>query len=206
MTRLQSQVLEFMRAFQQDAAEPGIERIPSHQTFGLGMNLIKEEHKELQHANSARDRKDALGDLLYVTYWMANAHGFDLPSVQESLIHAGAPMVDIIHRLGNSETMADRRILIQLLVASCYAVAQNYGFEMAPITDEIHRSNMSKMWTDLEHTSHWERFHNPDGQPELKVVFTTVPHTVRNDIRRLVVARVSDGKIIKSPSYSEAQL
>jgi hypothetical protein len=206
MTKLQSQVLEFMRVFQQDAAEPGIERIPSHKTFGLGMNLIKEEHKELQQAKTDRDRKDALGDLLYVSYWMANAHGFDLNSVQECHIHAGAPMVDIIRRLENSETMGDRRILIQLLIASTYKLARNHGFEMAPITDEIHRSNMSKMWTDLEHTSHWERFHNPSGEPELRVVFTTVPHTVRNDIRRLVVARVSDGKIIKSPSYSKAQL
>jgi hypothetical protein len=202
MTKLQSQVLEFMRVFQQDAAEPGIERIPSHQTFGLGMNLIKEEHKELLEANCARDRKDALGDLLYVAYWMANAHGFVIKEYTDTQFARECDIGYFIGILEESETMPERYASISMLIIAIYNNAKGLGFEMGPITDEIHRSNMSKMWTDFEHTSHWERFHNPNGEPELRVIFKTVPHTVRNDIRRLVVARVSDGKIIKSPSFS----
>jgi NTP pyrophosphatase (non-canonical NTP hydrolase) len=139
MTKLQKQVQEFMEAFQQDCSS--VQRMPSQATFDLGMKLITEERNELQGAETLTDRKDAIGDLLYVVYWMANAHGLD----------------------------------------------------MEAITDEIHRSNMSKMWTDEEIA-------------QINASVKVIHSLAIGNPRRHVVVRVSDGKVIKSPSYSPAQL
>jgi NTP pyrophosphatase (non-canonical NTP hydrolase) len=153
MTKLQKQVQEFMEAFQQDCSS--VQRMPSQATFDLGMKLITEERNELQGAETLTDRKDAIGDLLYVVYWMANAHGLD----------------------------------------------------MEAITDEIHRSNMSKMWTDEEIAQLIPKTISTRGICARLNASVKVIHSLAiGNPRRHVVVRVSDGKVIKSPSYSPAQL
>jgi predicted HAD superfamily Cof-like phosphohydrolase len=139
MTKHQLQVEEFHLAF--GLTVNYRPTIPSEKDIQLRRNLINEEAKEFNEAETIRDVKDALGDLLYVFY----------------------------------------------------GAAITYGIDLEPVVDEIHRSNMSKMWTDEEIKS----------LPEDCTVANTF--STKTD-RRHVVKRKADGKVIKSPSYSPAKL
>lgn len=63
---------------------------------------------------------------------------------------------------------------------------------MEPVFREVHRSNMSKAWKDLDEVAahavpdECELLANPDGT--------------------YIVRRKSDGKVIKSPTYSPADV
>lgn len=88
MTPEQQDVLHFMRMFDQPLEV--VPKLPAEDVQDLAYALIHEELAEFREAINAKDIikcADALGDLLYVVYWGANAFGFDLK-----------PVFDEIHR------------------------------------------------------------------------------------------------------------
>jgi hypothetical protein len=92
-----------------------------------------------------------------------------------------------------------------------FGAAVAYGIDIEPVFAEIHRSNMSKLWTwreimDVEAGRNVTSmgvvggdFHN------LYDIRNTDPIESGIDERVYVVTR-KDGKVIKSPGYSEADL
>jgi predicted HAD superfamily Cof-like phosphohydrolase len=78
----QKSVLEFMRTFQQPIEV--YPKIPPEEVQTLAYALIREELSEFKEAMNNKDLiacADAIGDLLYVVYWAANAFGFDAQPV-----------------------------------------------------------------------------------------------------------------------------
>jgi hypothetical protein len=183
-------------------AEPSL---PPENVFQCGLGLIREEFKELTDAETMTDRKDAIGDLLYVINWMANAHGVELPrsinwheSWTEQIPAASVFNViseSIAHWIVELEarhSFRDRHVVIELLESSARNMSVVHGINIDAVTDEIHRSNMTKMWTDDE------TLKLPHG--------LQIKSSLPSGERRHVVTRISDGKVIKSPSYSAARL
>jgi len=71
------------------------------------------------------------------------------------------------------------------------------GIDIGPVFAEIHRSNMSKLWTAKEVT---DVTLLPAGATAVLDV------TVTDSAHRSHVVTASDGKVIKSPSYSRADV
>lgn len=92
--------------------------------------------------------------------------------------------------------------IVNRVRAECVRIGFNYegGF------DEVHRSNMSKLWTLLESKKYAEWCMN-ENQPH-DLTFRSVANVNPNDtaLKCLVANRRSDNKVIKSPSYSPANL
>ncbi len=80
--------------------------------------------------------------------------------------------------------------------------AIEYGIDIQAVFDEVHRSNMSKLWTRDEWQSRSQEFketHSFSYDDQYKGA------PMRGDVKILSVLR-SDGKVIKSPSYSPADI
>lgn len=90
-----------------------------------------------------------------------------------------------------AKTLTEVKDALGDLLYVVYGAAICYGIDLEPIFEEIHRSNMTKLWTDEEVKS----------LPIFCVVFSSLP----SGERRHVVKR-NDGKVIKSPSYTPANL
>jgi predicted HAD superfamily Cof-like phosphohydrolase len=82
-------------------------------------------------------------------------------------------------------------------VAYC-GTAAACGINMEPVFAEVHQSNMTKLWTDAEYTCY--DFNIPLTFELAKPLNPTNPH------KRCYIARNKDGKVIKSPSYSPANI
>lgn len=81
--------------------------------------------------------------------------------------------------VGVADALAD-------LLYVVYGAAVTYGIDMEPVFAEVHRSNMTKVWPSSEGV--------PEGCHAMAVS------------GGFVVKRTDDGKVIKPPTYSKADL
>ncbi len=94
----------------------------------------------------------------------------------------------------NIEAMSDASTDLKYVT---FGADLEFGFESQELFNEVQRSNMSKRWTRAERRSHYE--------PPLNFEFTG-EHEDGPDDERCYIAKRTDGKIIKSPSYSPADI
>lgn len=73
-----------------------------------------------------------------------------------------------------------------------YGAAHEFGIPLDAVVAEIHRSNMTKLWTEEEAE---EALRNPDRYPEDKR-----PHRAIRTAAGVVTQR-ADGKVLKGPRY-----
>lgn len=152
--------------------------------------LIQEEFSEYLNATSPIDRLDALCDLMYVVAGTA-----DVLSLQAGVI-ANIPLANAIGDLtsellkhplcqqGLTRGLSKSYPAIELLGQQC----SNFFAAF----DEVHRSNMSKLWT-TEQIQPLVR----DADKDFFLV---------DSLKQLWVCRNKAGKVIKPPTYSPAQL
>lgn len=170
-----------------------------------GNNLAEEGVKKARIAIA-----DALGDLAYVIYGAGVTYGINIieaPSPdafgQDSVAMIFVKMGDLIsamnyrHLVGMNRALGD---LIDIVWETSFA----HNIPLDSVVREIHRSNMTKLHTDGEILSICgaQILENRD---ELKV-FGGTARRIADDDRAWIVKRYPDGKVIKSPSYSPANL
>jgi predicted HAD superfamily Cof-like phosphohydrolase len=94
-----------------------------------------------------------------------------------------------------AKTLEEKIDALGDLLYVVYGAGLAYGVDLEPVFTEIHRSNMTKAWTGLEVSSQPAEFW------ELNEAEQT-----NNEERSFVVKRKKDGKVLKSPSYSPADI
>jgi NTP pyrophosphatase (non-canonical NTP hydrolase) len=77
------------------------------------------------------------------------------------------------------------------------SAALELGIDLEPVLDEVHRSNMSKAWTPKEWGAAFI-----SGRVEREGLTATFT----DDLIQTVCVNRADGKIIKSPSFSRANI
>lgn len=95
---------------------------------------------------------------------------------------------------GREELLVEVADALGDLLYVVYGAAVTYGIDLEPVFNEIHRSNMSKLWT------HEEADHYCSHGILDKEVLTF------SEVGDKLIAQRSDHKIIKSPSYSPVNL
>lgn len=162
MTNEQTLVSQFMNLFKQKVRiRP---EIPSLDERRLRAKLIMEE---------ALETIEALGFYARSGEYLVQADDIKLYPSEE-----GPDLVEI------ADGLADLHY-----VGYC-GTAAACGIDMEPVFAEIHRSNMSKMWTE------------EDLKQQKALYPTGVVENYGGGLYRILV----DGKVIKSPSYSPANV
>lgn len=196
-------VREFHRAFLVDC--PKQPAIPSRDIAVLRSSLIDEERLELVCATTPVGVLDAIADLLYVVHGAALAYGFNGNQVEAALdaVRRSSPSrpwtrKEVIAGIDEERlelfvatTPADAMDAIAGLLYVVHRAAPAYGFngeQVEAAFREVHRSNMSKLWTREE------------------VDAGIGDNIARPVLGEMFVVTRPDGKVVKSPSYSPAQL
>ena len=187
-------VKEFMQAFGQECPEkPGI---PSIETRLLRWALINEEGcVELDRASSRLEEFDAVLDSRYVALGTAIAYGVQEENICLSHVLEGLPLDELNTNLLKATTDSAVRFWVNHILGWVSLAEIQLGFHSWQIHEgfnEVHRSNMSKFWTPTQANL---RFYQ-DGDIFIK----PTPNS------GLVVVTNQSGKVIKSPSYSPANL
>ncbi len=165
MTREQGKVKEFMQTFGQ--ATPDKPTVPDAKTRELRVKLLLEEVLELAEASGVQ---------------VITEHGQLIESTSDLSISVNPALTPNL--VGVADALADIDYVMQ-------GAAVAYGLDLEPFCDEVHRSNMTKLWK-LDEVS---------GTPALNI--TRVQD--KGDGRVCLVKNES-GKVLKSPSYSAANL
>lgn len=196
MTTEQKQVHEFMQAFGQET--PDKPTVPSLEVRKLRAKLVIEECLELI---------DALGLSMQLTELPAGYDGGTQINVRSSTLiefHESKPM----SLLETADALAD----LDYVGPKGTAIA--CGIDMEPIFAEVHRSNMSKMWTteevlEFSGTGASLRSFPIDsfvGASNRQGNFKFIKKNLEEKSDRCWICLNSDSKVIKSPSYSPANL
>lgn len=215
-----AQVAEFHAAFQYRQPEPLHPDLSDSTTNKLRPDLIREEVLELHDAHKSGDRigmLDACCDIQYVVSGAYLAWGF------RRMLNGTVDMIDprkihdieahIVAMLGMTrqletaaqlvlemQTFTILRDLQSRLTKAVYHLGFMPCFEDA--FAEVHRSNMSKIWSKSQ-----AKDTMIDGlvrEPTGMIYPSGVYEFLETDCG--FIARNTAGKIIKSPSYSPAEL
>jgi hypothetical protein len=179
MTKGQTQVAEFMTKFGQEVPKSPIQL--DEKTAKLRAALILEEAfetitKGLGLSVRLVDSYENHSSDFTVKEGSLNCLTFDFKKEKEP------DLVQLADGLGDLAYVAE------------FGTAVAAGIDLEPIQDEIHRSNMSKLWS------------GKDVETRLPVLSGS-PSCVITEVGpdKFLVKRL-DGKIMKSPSYSEANI
>lgn len=214
-----SNVNEFHTVFGHD-----IDVLPTDTLRTLRIALIAEERQELEAAIKEQDAVgivDALADLAYVIGGTIIALDGEKQSADPSNVHlilssmlvSGTgrtfteDLIALIGFIKDLEKMIaneDMPIIDVICTFSC-VLLQKIAFlanmvDIDPIAmvAEAHRSNMTKLWSDDVVLRNEQITSDPAR-------FSDIAFKVRPDLEDgLVGYRLSDGKILKCPSYSDA--
>lgn len=208
--------LENMRVFHKHLVpspfEPRI--VTLDQGWELSQDLIVEELEELATAKTLIDRADALADLEYVLYQAANNSGMVL-NQGEALISFPSFQIPLIPTLVDDEQwqqdflevidagvenlfehanlISDRHETMNSLLKMVIGAGLYSGFKMHPIFEEVHRVNMSKLWTKQEMLS-FQQCHTP-GTMTFEEIFDG-PYA-----HKIIARNPDNGKYQKPPNY-----
>ena len=184
----------------------------------LRVELIREELEELKQGIAKNDRveiADALADLEYVILGAGVTYGLALEPISLSARHKETLDHDLYFGSeleflkGMLEHGALEHIAITLnwLIFGVEVYARFHSIPLTECFEEVHRSNMSKLWTaeELDALSKvWEATEY-EGSHFYKFSNGNTAERKGDDERRWLVKR-ADGKALKSPSYSPADI
>ena len=198
LLQIRTMVEEFHRAFDHPVVHWSD---ASPRVAALRAELIREEFAEYVAADEDRtERVDALGDLAYVTAGAQLALGIRTNEYESPLLHTPVPSKrtwllfageaqDAINELNKSDlcydglTRSTNNLLKRILDASALK-----DVPIIHVVREIHRSNMTKLWTERDLIK----------APRDAIIKRRGPSS-------FAVSR-PDGKIIKPPTYVKPNL
>jgi len=166
----QQKVKEFMTVFGQDCPQKPI--VPDLQTRILRVKLLLEEVLELTEASGLKI-VDSFG-FEFSKKLLTDKDGIQIvenPDIKPDLVEVADAIADISY--------------------VNYGAALAYGIDIEPVEEEVHRSNMTKLFTKEETF-------------ELNPTFYTVKSVKISEKGYLV--KNNDGKVQKSPSYTPANI
>jgi predicted HAD superfamily Cof-like phosphohydrolase len=164
----QPKVKEFMRTFDQEC--PNKPTVPDPNTRVLRIKLLLEEVLELAEASGV--------EITVGNDWIIDTH-----AIKHGIFSfkTNSENVDLV---GVADAIADISYVN-------YGAANAYGIDIKPIEDEVHDSNMSKLFTNEE----TDQINN-DNFTIKAVRLAGKAFLVKNE----------DGKVQKSPSYTPANV
>jgi predicted HAD superfamily Cof-like phosphohydrolase len=169
MSHYQEKVKEFMKVFGQDCPDKPV--IPDLNTRILRVKLVLEEVLELAEASGLKII-DSMGFEINKSL-LKNPNGIQIvenPNIKPDIIEVADAIADISY--------------------VNYGAANAYGINIKPVEDEVHYSNMTKLFFEDE----------VKDLDRVQFSVDTVP-----DINRYLVKN-TDGKVQKSPSYKKADI
>ena len=166
----QEKVTEFMKTFGQDCPTRPI--VPDLQTRILRVRLLLEEVLELTEASGLK---------------IIDSMGFEF---NKSLLN-GEDSIQIVENTELKPDLVEVADAIADISYVNYGAASAYGIDIAPVENEVHSSNMTKLFTKDEAATLNPTFYSS------KIV---------NDKDKCVLVKDSNGKVQKSPSYAKANI
>lgn len=216
---MKSTVIEMVKEFHETYGHPVGPELPTQLRQYERLTYINEEMNELLTAIINDDEVeviDALGDLMYfvngtlVEFGLSATPQAKLEQINEIL--PGEDLgTDLMLGYMNLHAMtgqilacaiadADKKCLAHLSLMHAFIVEmfKRMGIDYYPVLEEIHRSNMSKLWVDDEEVT--AQCLHEMGLNKDQVNFAS------HSSGRLVVTRVDNGKVLKGMDYSKPQL
>lgn len=185
MTTEQEMVMEFMQTFGQEI--PNNVCIPSLEVRKLRAKLILEEALEaIEALGFVVIQSDSSDKRLTLQSWKVDYS-------QDKLGKIATPRLIEPNLAKIADGLADLDYVSKGTAIAC-------GLDMEPIFKEVHRSNMSKLWTNKEYC-------NTNLRQEQDYTFKQlITDSDCDSTKRSWLVKDKDGKVVKSPSYSPANI
>ena len=166
----QQKVKEFMTVFGQDCPQKPI--VPDLQTRILRVKLLLEEVLELTEASGLK---------------IVDSFGFEF----SKKLLTDKDGIQIIENSDMKPDIVEVADAIADISYVNYGAALAYGIDIQPVEQEVHSSNMTKLFTKEESI-------------ELNPSFYT--SKIVSDSNKCVLVKDNNGKVQKSPSYTPANI
>jgi predicted HAD superfamily Cof-like phosphohydrolase len=164
----QNTVREFMTTFGQDC--PSKPSVPDVAIRALRVKLILEELLELTEASGLK---------------IMHEFGFEINK-------SSLDKIEITENVGTETNLVEIADAIADISYVNYGAANAYGIDIKPIEDEVHNSNMTKLFTEEE-----SEMLDPNFFHLTKI---------ENNKEKCILVKNKDGKVQKSPSYQAANI